>query len=312
MKFILSLIALFCLLSTSNAQLGSCQSLVCRQGCLSYQWLCGRSNGCEWNTADDNCMTSDGINDNTCCLDVTTTTTERPTQQPTPEPTPTPTPCPDYSENANPCQYYSEYCCPTSSGLCQWSDSTICAAEGGPDCCEPVTSNPTESPTPEPTAAPTCPDYSGNANPCSLYSEGCCPTDGGLCQWSDSSICQSEGGPYCCELVTTESPTNEPTKSPTKKPSNDPSVSPTDLPSSEPTPSPTEEPTDEPTPSPTPEPTDEPTGEPTPSPTAEPTDEPTPSPTEEPTDKPTPSPTEEPTDEPTDSPTDEPTDKPTP
>lgn len=61
------------------------------------------------------------------------------------------------------------------------------------------------------TATPICPDYSGNANPCSLYEEECCPTHQGLCQWSTSELCQNEGGPFCCELVS--APIIEPTES---------------------------------------------------------------------------------------------------
>jgi len=86
MQFLLSLIVLLCVISTSNA--GHCQEMVCRSGCVSYQWLCGRSNGCMWNTEDEDCETSDGINDNECCLDDTTTTPSPTTPEPTtPEPT---------------------------------------------------------------------------------------------------------------------------------------------------------------------------------------------------------------------------------
>ena len=52
----------------------------------------------------------------------------------------------------------------------------------------------TEEPTLQPTQSPTCPDYSGHSNPCSFYEESCCPTSNGLCKWSTSNICQSEGG----------------------------------------------------------------------------------------------------------------------
>jgi len=94
MQLLLSLIVLLCILSTSNA--GYCQGLTCREGCESYQWLCGRSSGCMWDSSDDNCQTSDGINDANCCLDDTTTTLEPTTDEPTtlPPTTDEPTPKP--------------------------------------------------------------------------------------------------------------------------------------------------------------------------------------------------------------------------
>jgi len=129
-------------------------------------------------------------------------------------------------------------------------------------CCLDITN----SPTPEPTKAPTCPDYSSNPDPCSKYTQECCPTD--ICTFSTSAICQSEGGPNCCQIITPKPTTAEPT---TLRPT---TAEPT---TAEPT---TSEPTGKPT---TVEPT---TAEPT---TAEPTtSEPTPrATTAEPTDRPT-------------------------
>jgi hypothetical protein len=46
-----------------------------------------------------------------------------------------------------------------------------------------------------------------------MYSEFCCPTDDGLCEWDSSDLCASEGGPDCCKLITSEPTTSEPTTS---------------------------------------------------------------------------------------------------
>jgi len=74
--------------------------MTCGLGCVSYEWLCGRSRGCEWDSFNEDCSTSDGINMASCCLDDTTTTEEPTTNSPTTnrpttsEPTPRPTPRP--------------------------------------------------------------------------------------------------------------------------------------------------------------------------------------------------------------------------
>merc|ERR1719336_3354846 len=129
MQFLLSLIVLLCVLSTSNA--GYCQLLNCRENCVSYQWLCGRSNGCMWNTEDEACETSDGINDPSCCLDDTTTTSEPTTAEPT-------TNAPTTNE-------------PTTS-----EPTTNAPTTNAPTTANPTTPEPT---TPEPTTAqPTTPE----------------------------------------------------------------------------------------------------------------------------------------------------------
>jgi len=133
--FLLSLIAL---LFISPLIAGPCQEMTCGSGCISYEWLCGRSSNCEWDSYNEDCSTSDGINMKTCCLDDTTVS---PTKTPTKTPTSSPT-CPDYSLNSNPCQYYNEECCADHTE-CLYSTSTMCQAEGGPDCCYPVTETPT-------------------------------------------------------------------------------------------------------------------------------------------------------------------------
>merc|ERR1712048_1013413 len=88
-------------------------------------------------------------------------------------------------------------------GNCQTSDGI-----NNPTCCLDVTPSPTPEPSPAPTRAPTCPDYSSNSDPCSKYTQACCPTD--ICTFSTSAICQSEGGPNCCQVITT---TGRPTTS---------------------------------------------------------------------------------------------------
>ncbi len=117
-----------------------------------------------------------------------------------------------------------------------------------------ATMDPTNEPSNEPTASPTCPDYSGNANPCSFYTEDCCPTQNGLCQYSDSELCAAEGGPFCCELIT-EQPTNDPTPAPTSNPTPAPTQNPTPAPTNNPTNAPTSAPTQTPSQSSTNEPT---------------------------------------------------------
>eukprot|EP01084_Bolivina_argentea_P115204 204912_1 len=63
------------------------------------------------------------------------------TKTPTPPPT-----CPPV-DTANLCSASVIECCPTDTGLCQWLQSFLCIHEGGPDCCQPVTPNPSVSPT---------------------------------------------------------------------------------------------------------------------------------------------------------------------
>jgi len=218
---------------------------------------------------------------------------------------------------------YSTYkeACEADAG-CEWDNSLdegACAFSdyvNTEECCVDVT--------PAPTLPPTCPDMSNPRTVCYYLGEECCD-EATACEWSTSTLCQTEGGPGCCE--DTASPTPGPTPSPTPEPSTDAPTTPEPTTPEPTTPEPTTttvEPTDSPSPKPTPEPsTESPTESPTPKPvTPEPTTEPpTPKPTttESPTDSPTPKPvTPEPTTEPptpkpttTESPTDSPTPKPT-
>jgi len=151
MQFLLSLIVLVCLISISNAQ--HCQSMVCREGCESYEWLCGRSSGCAWNTEDEDCNTSDAINDPDCCEgDTTTTTTAEPT---TPEPT---TPEPTTPEPTTPEPTTPE---PTTPEPTTPEPTTPEPTTPEPTTPEPTTPEPTtpEPTTPEPTTPePTTPE----------------------------------------------------------------------------------------------------------------------------------------------------------
>eukprot|EP00924_Labyrinthula_sp_SR-Ha-C_P010967 augustus_masked-scaffold_33-processed-gene-1.42-mRNA-1 protein AED:0.24 eAED:0.25 QI:0/-1/0/1/-1/1/1/0/1565 len=109
----------------------------------------------------------------------------------------------------------------------------------------------------------------------------------------------------------TSSPTDHPTTSPTLSPTFRPSLSPTRNPTFSPTVSPTFSPSTNPTVSPTDSPTTSPTVSPSVSPTSSPTDNPTVSPTSSPSTSPTLSPTNNPTVSPTFSPSTGPTTSPT-
>jgi len=99
--------------------------------------------------------------------------------------------------------------------------------------------------------------------------------------------------------IPTREPTKQPTKQPTKEPTKRPTKSPTKRPTKQPTKSPTKRPSRSPTQRPSRRPTRQPTRPPTPFPTRAPTRSPTPFPTRAPTRAPTPVPTRAPTPSPT-------------